>query len=550
MSSRYPAQVDSSVTLPTVTNNFTPISADAVNRIRDAVINIESELGIRPSGTSGTVRARLDIITTAIGGIDTSSGGLDTQVQFNNAGLTDGDAGFTFNMATNVATLSGGLATGGTPATSGAIRLSNIQFIAGRDAGDTTDYPLVTISAADRLILGDATLPIVEMVGTILYGTVGAVRKFHLEGSNANDHLTLGALPATAGNIRLSGSTIVNTRSFDDSANTTVLSKDTTTGSDYLFIGYNGTGGGFATPMNSVSLGAITNIFQTIGTTIKMTVTSTLTSSANDIAIGATPATAGALRLANDVFIMARDFGDSANISLLKVNTSDEVLVGASTAVLNVLGTTISCQAGAGGIYGTVGISERFRFEVSSNDQVSFGAIPATSGIIRLPNTSSITFRDIGDSNNFTALSTGGTDLVLGSIGLTLGVAPVTTLQTGNSDGLITDVVKSVGTVDATPTSLYSWTITDNAVTTVDMIVTAITDDGSLGGVWKRSYTVRQVGGVVTAIGTAHDVQSDEDSAGWDATITNVTDVGNVEVTGDAVNITWYGAIRLQTVLM
>lgn len=69
MSSRYPAQVDSSLNLPTVTDNFTPVSGGAVNRIRDAIINIESELGVKPSGTFGTVRARLDLLEKTSDGV-------------------------------------------------------------------------------------------------------------------------------------------------------------------------------------------------------------------------------------------------------------------------------------------------------------------------------------------------------------------------------------------------------------------------------------------------------------------------------------------------
>lgn len=60
MASRYPAQVDSSLNLPSVRDNFTPVTGSAVNILKDAIVNVETELGVKPSGIYGTVRARLD----------------------------------------------------------------------------------------------------------------------------------------------------------------------------------------------------------------------------------------------------------------------------------------------------------------------------------------------------------------------------------------------------------------------------------------------------------------------------------------------------------
>lgn len=56
----YPAQIDNNASLPLVTDNLTPVSGDTVNRLRNAIIAVENELGAKPSGTFATVRARLD----------------------------------------------------------------------------------------------------------------------------------------------------------------------------------------------------------------------------------------------------------------------------------------------------------------------------------------------------------------------------------------------------------------------------------------------------------------------------------------------------------
>jgi len=64
---RYPDNVDTggtgaSATLPDVIDNVSPVSAIVVNRLRNAILAIENELGINPSERFGTVRDRLDCL--------------------------------------------------------------------------------------------------------------------------------------------------------------------------------------------------------------------------------------------------------------------------------------------------------------------------------------------------------------------------------------------------------------------------------------------------------------------------------------------------------
>lgn len=62
----YPNAIDSTTQLPLTIDNATPVRAEVVNRQRSAIIAIESELGVQPSGTYTTVRARLDALTELI----------------------------------------------------------------------------------------------------------------------------------------------------------------------------------------------------------------------------------------------------------------------------------------------------------------------------------------------------------------------------------------------------------------------------------------------------------------------------------------------------
>lgn len=66
-SSKYPNSIDTTNELPLATNNVTPVIAEQVNRLRNAIVNIETELGVNPSGTYSTVRDRLDAQNGTVG---------------------------------------------------------------------------------------------------------------------------------------------------------------------------------------------------------------------------------------------------------------------------------------------------------------------------------------------------------------------------------------------------------------------------------------------------------------------------------------------------
>ena len=70
----YPNRIDTNVELPTVIDNTTPIQGSNLNSLRDAVIAVESELGIKPSGTNTTVKNRLDALEASLAAVVASSG--------------------------------------------------------------------------------------------------------------------------------------------------------------------------------------------------------------------------------------------------------------------------------------------------------------------------------------------------------------------------------------------------------------------------------------------------------------------------------------------
>ena len=71
----YPLGIDGYAQLPLVYDLISPVRADDVNRLRNAVVAVETELGKNPSSTYATVRSRLDALESGIGGGGGGGGG-------------------------------------------------------------------------------------------------------------------------------------------------------------------------------------------------------------------------------------------------------------------------------------------------------------------------------------------------------------------------------------------------------------------------------------------------------------------------------------------
>lgn len=74
--SNYPFKIDDVISLPIVKDNFTKVTAKIINNLTEAIIKVESEMGIKPSGTKKTVRERLDYLETKILEMSADSGVL------------------------------------------------------------------------------------------------------------------------------------------------------------------------------------------------------------------------------------------------------------------------------------------------------------------------------------------------------------------------------------------------------------------------------------------------------------------------------------------
>lgn len=108
MATKYPDGIDNTTSLPYITNGTSPMVAEDVNRLRDAVVAVETELGIDPSGTFTSVGARLQANEQAISEYARSQflvlshdGYISQERVFApsaNFSAVDGGAGFDYNL--------------------------------------------------------------------------------------------------------------------------------------------------------------------------------------------------------------------------------------------------------------------------------------------------------------------------------------------------------------------------------------------------------------------------------------------------------------------
>lgn len=92
----YPNAIDSFAQLPLVVDGSTEINAITINRLRDAILKLEAELGVNPSGDSATVKERLDSISGTVVLTTDENLSLGSLVHINSSGnisLADANSG-------------------------------------------------------------------------------------------------------------------------------------------------------------------------------------------------------------------------------------------------------------------------------------------------------------------------------------------------------------------------------------------------------------------------------------------------------------------------
>jgi len=89
----YPDAIDGYAQLPLTIDNVTRVDAVTVNRLRSAIVNIENELGVLPSGTYNTVIERLDALEQDITQIESElsliQSGISAEIEIKTLGYED-----------------------------------------------------------------------------------------------------------------------------------------------------------------------------------------------------------------------------------------------------------------------------------------------------------------------------------------------------------------------------------------------------------------------------------------------------------------------------
>ncbi len=104
-----------------------------------------------------------------------------------------------------------------------------------------------------------------------------------------------------------------------------------------------------------------------------------------------------------------------------------------------------------------------------------------------------------------------------------------------------------VTTTDATVTTLWSLTLSDNTTYHIRATVTADQTSGASSASYERVLTVKRAGGVATIVGAVSTPHTAEDVAGWDCTLdVDGSNAARVRVTGAAATtVVWAGDITV-----
>lgn len=132
---------------------------------------------------------------------------------------------------------------------------------------------------------------------------------------------------------------------------------------------------------------------------------------------------------------------------------------------------------------------------------------------------------------------------------VTISSASTTTVTSSDSKVTTIDAIGSHETSNATPAAAYtSPTLTDEAVHSIEVIVTAIKSDGTAAACYKRHLAGRRDGGSWTQLAAVSDDKTEETTAAWDCTVDVSSNTFRVMVTGAAATtIRWGYSVRIQS---
>lgn len=268
-----------------------------------------------------------------------------------------------------IGTGAAGVQIGSSPATAGIIRIPNNALVQARNVANTNNVPLITLDGSDNVIVGGAGGATPGVLALRMPNAVNSGIYFQTSGASTvavmdmSGNLALGGNPASAGRIRIPVTDGLFSRNNANTGNVELIRASS---GDVVTLDNAGTAG-----------------TQTGGT---------LTVLGASISVGATPSTAGAIRIPNNTYLTSRNAANSANINLARLGADDiEYLYNDSVKI-----------SGSGDM-------------VLLGSAFSVGGTPASTGIVRLPSQTAIRWRNAANTGNVADIQTDATDrLILG----------------------------------------------------------------------------------------------------------------------------------------
>lgn len=440
---KYPAAIDTQIELPYVVDNSTPISGELINNLRDAVVAMETELGIKPSGIYSNVRSRISALETSVGNLvlsgGTTFGGDLTAV----TPIAQKVIGLQGNSVAATAPTDGYLLTWNQLALEWQPLAPPVSFTAGGDlSGSNTNQTVIALrgrsvsntapNSGDTLLWsGSAWTPGPSFTpGGDLTGNTSSQTVVSLTGSLGivsvpTAVLAFGADPATSGVIRMTAAVSTDLIKFKYSGADYNLAQ--IDGSAFLRIGNTS----FNQQIDSYGL-----VLNAQSSTLSGVVNSTEVfqlgkSSANDhISFGTVPAATGTLRLSKANTIKIRDDGDTSDLPVFSYNAAGGIFTfgdisGIAHSTIVNGNSAAYLGSSAGGTYwigngaapelsGYVSSTKILQLGKTANDYIDFGASPATTGALRLANAMSLQVRNATDDGDLPLVTSSGNNFTIG----------------------------------------------------------------------------------------------------------------------------------------
>lgn len=187
--SLYPNQIDNSTSIPIATDGVTAVNAEVVNRLRDAIIAVEVEGGINPSGTYGTIRDRLDALDAIIAGLGGGGGGA----------ISVQDNGSTVVSLASILNFTGTGVTVTSPSTGTAeINITGGSTIAVEDSGVSVDASATLLNFTGDLVATSAGPGLVDVSVVIPASTITVNDDGFLIDGNVTTLDAIGKIGATS----------------------------------------------------------------------------------------------------------------------------------------------------------------------------------------------------------------------------------------------------------------------------------------------------------------------------------------------------------------